>query len=222
MVAMRAEAAEGEGHARTPTNVASLALGLRYLLRYALESEAITEAKRKELWMCGWKAMRGGRGRSGRAPRRGRAGRQVPAIAAVCRLWRLRLPPRPGGVGPPKAIRYGWLEYVHGSGEHVSVEYRPQGRCIGWVIENEVYLDPGTSFAVAQELARQQTNPLAVEKTTMGLRLKEQGLLVVTDPERTTIRKTIQKDRKHVLHVRWQQEEQNEEKVPPPFSSKRK
>src|SRR5262249_20309162 len=54
---LRDRARAGGQHARTPGIVADLALGLRYLLDFALAAGAITEAERAELWERGWEAL---------------------------------------------------------------------------------------------------------------------------------------------------------------------
>jgi hypothetical protein len=47
---------EGQ-HARTPAIAADLALGLRYLLAFAREAGAVTEAEAARLWERGWSAL---------------------------------------------------------------------------------------------------------------------------------------------------------------------
>src|SRR5262249_14843199 len=54
---LRDRARAGGQHARTPGIVADLALGLRYLLDFAVAAGAITEAERAELWERGWEAL---------------------------------------------------------------------------------------------------------------------------------------------------------------------
>ena len=58
---------------------------------------------------------------------------------------------RPGGP-PSGADAWGW----RAAGD----SWTPLGRCIGWLDESDLYLEPEASYAEAQELSRQQGETL--------------------------------------------------------------
>ena len=53
---LRDTTADG-GHRRTPEIVASLAIGLRYFLAYAVDAGAIDTAERERRWIAGWRVL---------------------------------------------------------------------------------------------------------------------------------------------------------------------
>ena len=54
---LRAAARRSGQHRRTPEIMANLALGLRYVLRFAVEVETITAEEAEDLWRRGWEAL---------------------------------------------------------------------------------------------------------------------------------------------------------------------
>ncbi len=68
---------------------------------------------------------------------------------------------------------------------------------------DDVYLEPEASYQVAQRLARDGGEPITVGSKTLHKRLHEKGLLTSTEPERhkLTIRRTVERQRRAVLHL---------------------
>jgi hypothetical protein len=97
------------------------------------------------------------------------------------------LPDGPAAWGWKRAADRGWIE---------------QGRRIGWLDGGDLLLDPESAFAEANRLAQDQGEAFGVSHNTLYKRLKERGMLVSTDPERNTTRRTIGGDRHRVLHLR--------------------
>jgi hypothetical protein len=98
---------------------------------------------------------------------------------------------------PEDAQRWGWRP--------TGTEWQAQGRRIGWVDGENVYLEPEAAYAEACELARQQGGSVPITPNALRRRLKEKGLLVTGDTARgkLTVRKTLQGNRREVLHVVW-------------------
>ena len=76
------------------------------------------------------------------------------------------------------------------------------GRCIGWKADGDlIFLDPETSYAVANDLARAQGQVLSLTKSSLGNRLRDQKLLVSYDEGRNTSVRAIGGRRQRVLIV---------------------
>jgi len=73
------------------------------------------------------------------------------------------------------------------------VDPNRKSKLIGWYnrANDRVWLDLQSSYAVAQELARQQTEPFNVRLKTLGNRLKARGLLAAWGAHRNTVQRKI-------------------------------
>jgi len=80
----------------------------------------------------------------------------------------------------------------------------PLGDCIGWLDDDNVYLDPTAAYRVAQLVGRDVGEPLAVSEPTLKKRLHEKGLLASTEARRETltVRRNIGGSSRSVLHFR--------------------
>ena len=92
---------------------------------------------------------------------------------------------------------WGWRWVPH------NYEWQPQGRCIGWLNGDNLYLDPEAAYATVQALAREQNDPIPVTAQTLWKRLHERGLLMTTDQTRqtNTVRHFLGGQRRSVLHL---------------------
>src|SRR5262249_28295660 len=101
--------------------------------------------------------------------------------------------------------RWGWRPEEFSTGDGIAIRHRPQGTCVGWVVEDQVYLEPDASYAAAQEIARDQGDGFPITANTLRRRLNEKGSLASIDAKRKklTVRITLQGDRREVLHVVW-------------------
>jgi hypothetical protein len=106
------------------------------------------------------------------------------------------------------ACAEGWRgkAYYTGRGPDDTCEqtgWIPQGKLIGWVDGDDLYLEPEASYAEAQRLAAEQGESLTVGTQTLRRRLAEKGLLVTRDAKRQklTMRKTLDGVRRDVLHL---------------------
>jgi hypothetical protein len=197
---LRDQATADGQHARTPGIVADLALGWRYFLDFAQGVGAVTPAERGDLWRQGWDAL----GDAAAAQARHVAGQDV--VDRFLRLMRsaltggyAHLAGKNGNLPPGEQAAYGWREQ-----DGASYRWQPQGRCIGWVSGEDVFLDPEMSYLVAKEMASKQEEPLAAGQTTLHKRLDQKKLLVTKEDKRgyLTVRKTLQGARRAVLHLR--------------------
>jgi hypothetical protein len=191
-------------HARTPGMVADLLLGLRYLLQFAREVEAITFEEQADLWARGVEALlQAAAEQSNHLAAAEPTGHFVRILAAAIASGRAHVA-GPDGKEPadlPEA--WGWREVTIGGGEHARTVLQPQGRRVGWVDGQDLYLEPEAAFAEVQELAAKQGESLPVTPRTLFKRLKEKGLLASWEEnrERLTIRRTLESVNRAVLHL---------------------
>jgi hypothetical protein len=192
---LRAAASAGIRHRRTPQMVADLALGLRYLLKFAYEVGAIDASEAERLWARGWEALgelaaeQSAHQSAGELTRRFRE-----LLAAALASGRAHVASRDGDCpGSPEA--WGWRR----SGD----EWRAQGERIGWLDGEALYLEPEAAFASAQKQSRDSGDSLTVSGRTLRKRLQERGLLLSTDTNRQTltVRCTLEGRRREVLHT---------------------
>ena len=192
---LRNELRRHRPHPRTPDNLAQAVIGLDIWAEFAEDAGAVTSEEADQL-----------RQRlnavlpeiadvqrsilSAADP----AGRLVPLLRASIKSGNAHA----GGLngGPPDSSAHlGWST--------VDGATRPQGRRIGWVEGDELFLDFTMAFAAAQEAAEAAGEPLTITPTRLKKRLHEQGQLRSVDKQRETltIRKTIEGKRVEVLHV---------------------
>lgn len=182
-------------HARTPGIVADLALGLRYFLDFAQATGAISEQERTGLWDRGLSALEeAAAAQAAQLAVEEPAGRFLRLLRAALASGHAHVADR-DGYAPNEPQRWGW----RGEG----LETRPQGKRVGWLLDGELYLEPEASFAAVQLFARDQNESFPITAATLRRRLKEKGALASTDAGRKklTVRKTLQGERREVLHV---------------------
>ncbi len=190
-------------HRRTPGIVADLALGLRHFLVFAHESGAVDAGTARDLWTGGWKAL--GQAASGQSQHQAageptRRFREL--LSAAISSGRAHVA-NPGGGSPEVPVAWGWREATVGTGDFEREEWRPQGERIGWLEDEDLYLEPDAALAAVHKQGRDSGDPLAVTGRTLRKRLHERGLLLSTDEARgvLTVRKTLGGRRREVLHT---------------------
>src|SRR5262249_36290300 len=98
-----------------------------------------------------------------------------------------------GDGGPPAdAAAWGW---------HSNGDWRPQGKRVGWVEGENLYLNPEIAYAEAQTLGEAQGERLPLSQAQLYRKLKEQGLLASYEPDKTTNRRRLQGIKCSVLHL---------------------
>lgn len=116
------------------------------------------------------------------------------------------------GSVPENGRSWGWrveeeLGYHDQTGEWQARpwgEWRSQGKRIGWIEGDNLYIDPTGAFAVVQEMGRRTNNQITLTDHTLRKRLYEAGKLASTDITRKTrtIRKVVEGKRTEVLHLK--------------------
>lgn len=202
--ALRSEVYLDGQHRRTPGIVADLAVGFRHFLDYAIEVGAIEPQEYGELWDRAWNALiqvadEQGDGQRDNDP----AFRFLELVNSCLSSGRAHLASTEGK-DPHEAIQWGWRN-GHQSWDF-GTEYHPQGKRIGWIDGNDIYLEAEAAYAEAQELARQQGDSIAVTLTTLKKRLHGKRLLASTELDGTKIRLEVRRrlqghQQRRVLHI---------------------
>jgi hypothetical protein len=207
LVRLRDQARADGQHARTPGIVADLLLGLHYLLDFSQQVEAISGEERGALWARGRLALaEAAAAQAGHIQAADPIAMFLRLLGAAVASGRAHVA-SPDGLEPrPDPGAWGWRakEYTHGgpNGPEAGVTYLPSGRRVGWVKDEDLYLEPEAAFAEAQEMARQQGDSLPITPRILQKRLKERGLLVSYEEGKTTNRLTLDGQRRAVIHVR--------------------
>jgi hypothetical protein len=191
----RARASCNLAHARTPDIVANLQAGFELFLELAEACGAIDGAKRDCLANRCWEALRDAvaeqsKHQTATEP----AARFLDLLRSLLSSGRAHLEAREGG-GPNRSPETcGWRRDC---GKLV-----PLGDCIGWVEDDDLYLEPTAAFRAAQLVARDSGEVYAISEHTLRKRLHEKGLLASVDEARQTltVRRSICGSAKSVLH----------------------
>jgi hypothetical protein len=195
-------------HRRYADSIGQLSAGFDLFLRFALEIGAISEEQRLSLQDRASAALLEVAAAQAAYQRAADpVSRFIELIAAAFVSGAAHLADAyDEAESPPDAVRWGWrLRRVQGRrlGEPEAQEVtQPQGRRIGWVRAENVYLEPDAAFAEAQRLAQLQDVPLAVRKETLWSRMDERGLLVSHQAGRFTAQPRIAGNQRRAIHLR--------------------
>lgn len=194
---------EMSGHRRTPGIVASLLCGMESFLEFAEDMGALTEAETEKWKDRAWTAIiAAGQSQtehhlaSEPTTRFLDLVRSAISSGAAHVAW-------VGCLRNPDA--WGWRQHTIGTGEYERHEWRPQGKCIGYVDEDrgDLYLLPDPVYSVVKRLATDSGEELAMSSRTMWKRLNEAHLLASTEKARETlpIRRVLGGKTQSVLHL---------------------
>jgi hypothetical protein len=193
----RASALGNLAHARTPEIVANLQAGFEVYVEFGVESGAVDAGEGARLSGRCWEALREAaavqaKHQTATEP----AGRFLALLRSALISGRAHLSARTGGEPDRSPGCCGWRRDSSG-------RRSPQGDCIGWVVDDHIYLEPTAAYQVAQMLGRDVGEVLTVSEQTLKKRLHEKGLLASTDPKRETlsVRRSIGGTSKEVLHL---------------------
>jgi hypothetical protein len=180
-----------------PENIASLMVGVEEFLDFSVEAGAITEAERSQLRASAWAALSEQANMqvsqvAGTDP----ASRFVSLIAAAVSAKSANIAGTDGGA-PVCATALGWDH--RGSGDQTY--FAANGPTIGWIEDDDLYLEPETAMACAKRLAREQGTELPFSDRRIQKALQEAGLLKSSEPQRNTVRKMLHERRRYVLHL---------------------
>jgi len=203
---LRQRVSQKESHRRTATITAELMIGWRCLLRFGREVGALSGKEVSELEERGWSALAEASSAQWRFQAAAEpAGRFIELLGSAIASGQAHVA-WVNGKAPPEPSVWGWRTVERGSGQHQTSERQPQGRRVGWMESDEVYLDRDAAFAVAQAIGNGTGCPLTVTPQTLAKRLHERGLLASIDKRggktRYRVRQTIEGRRCGVLHLK--------------------
>jgi hypothetical protein len=203
--ALRERAYQSGQHRRTPDIVANLAVGFEYFLEFAASVGAIDDTERQALWERCWQALgRAAEAQGEHQQSQEPAQRFLELVTAAVSSGRCHVASLQGSAPSSSPEAWGWRRNDGLSGP----AWSPQGRQVGWVDGNDLYLESDAAFAEAQLLAENSGGSIPVSLPTLRKRLHERGELRSTGSrggkDRFEIRRTIQGKRRSVLHLHSQ------------------
>lgn len=100
------------------------------------------------------------------------------------------------GETPENPEHYGWQRRTLGMG---TADYFPQGKCVGWLTETEVYLHPVQAYLELQRLADAEGEAFTTSRETLWRHFQQAGLMRAWDDKRTTVKRPVRGQRMRVL-----------------------
>lgn len=196
VLACRQQARGAGGHARTPDIIVNLQSGFEMFLEFSHEMGAIDREMKNSLASRCWEALR----ESARSQAKYLSAAEptvqyMSLLSSVLSSGRAHLEARSGGVPERSPESCGWRK---DSSERMA----PMGEAIGWVENDDVYLEPASAFRVVQLAGRDIGEQIAVSESTLRKRLHENKLLASVEQARDTltVRKRIGGCYRRVLH----------------------
>ncbi len=184
---------------RTSNLLADLLAGFQTFLHFALDVRAITPEERERYWARALKTAADIARAQVEAQRSADdARRYLELLSSALSSGRAHLVTPEGLIPPWSAAAAGWTVE--------SDNVKPRGEKIGWLDDEDLYLDEKAAYAVAQRLARDTEEPLALTHRTLAQRMRDQGLLRSTgiDAEKRQcikVRRQVEGTRREVLHL---------------------
>src|SRR5262249_39945243 len=151
-----------------------LAIGWKYFLHFALDVGAITEQEVKDYQEragVGLKVMAHAQAAHQQAAEP--VSQFLALIRSAVNAGRAHLASPSGGNPAENPDAWGWRKEDSNEGPI----WKPQGRRVGWVDGEDLYLDPESSYAEAQGLAGAQGESIPIGSKTMSKRLEEKKKL---------------------------------------------
>jgi len=196
---------DGNGqHARTPDATANMALGWHYFLRFAHTLSVLSHSEAESMFDRVWRALIGTAAeQSSHLVGEDPATRFIELLRSALSRGEAYVS-RPDGSVPPRPTAWGWRLFTVGTGAYERDEWRPQGHAVGWVDDNDLYLDPPSAYAAIQKLGSFAGGGIALTPITVHKRLNQAKLLKTTGGgtrKTLTIRRTMGDKRVEVLHL---------------------
>lgn len=200
---LRALAQKDDRHRRTASIVGELQAGFELFLCFAVARAGLDKEESERLRRCCWAALL-----------KAAAAQTRHLLAAEPASLFIRLlcsavgsgaahVAGPDGDQPHDPEALGWrLGATTGKNGSSAPIYLAQGRRVGWVKGDDLYLDPAAAVKAAQEMAS-DVERVPVTTSTLSKRLDEKGYLVSTEKERDhlTVRRVLSGARRNVLHL---------------------
>src|SRR5262249_46410132 len=102
----------------------------------------------------------------------------INAVRSVLAAGRAHLTDRKGLEPADNPSSLGWRGHTIPTRTGPEVEWLPRGDRVGWLVSGQVWLLPDESIAVIAGALREQGRSLAISRSTLGKRLREQGWLI--------------------------------------------
>jgi hypothetical protein len=194
-----------DGHARSCSNTANLLLGMKCFLCYACEVGAITEQEaqmyltrcKNALIQIAEEAYR-----EDKEEKQSEQWRKLIVAALTNKNAYLT-----GSGGEYPGLEYGWEQNVRiierdGVPENEET-YHPKGKQIGWIVGDDIYLEPKAAYEVAKALG---SSDLTTLESTLRKFLHQDELLASTELNTSrktyTVRRSLQRLQRNVLHIK--------------------
>ena len=185
-------------HRRTPTMAANLMVGLDAFLEFAVDTGVYTDAEAEDQRDIWWRILMD---TADMQAQYHEASEPVQCflelLTAALSSGHAYVSGEKSGDTPNNPGAWGWRD--DGSGN-----LHPRGDQIGWIIDEDLYLEPGAAYRVAREMVGSSGDGITIALRTLQKRMHEQGLLKTTEQESRgtyTVRKQIQGARRSVLHL---------------------
>jgi len=191
---LRAEAAAGTDHKRTPEITAQLGAALEYFFAFACDVGAIGDDRK--LWAEWWTALsRVNQEQASQQAESDPARRFVELLRSAISAGEAHVASSNGGPPNCNPKSWGWRQE--------GVDFRPKGLQVGWVEDDDLFLDFDAAHRVVQEHGKAAGEALLVTPAMLRKRMNDAHLLKATDGVRGTlhVRKMIDGVRRNVLHL---------------------
>lgn len=188
---------------RTSELVASLYIGWRTFLEFAVEVGALTSFEKEHHEAAGLEALQRAANQQSAHQQANEPSERFLELAGQCLASGNAHLAGIGGCEPRNAAAWGWRLVTIGTGDYMRDEWREQGARIGYVDKDDVYLVPDTAFSTVKRIANQGADGIAIAAKTLSKRLHERGLLKSTEDTRgtLTVRKMLCGRRQKVWHL---------------------
>ena len=194
----RLRACRSFSHRRTATAVAELFVGFDLFLTIAEEGGALDPARIEELHARAWEALLA----AGEA--QAAYQRDSDPVAAFLGLLGSALVSGLAhvagrdGSAPTSPSSWGWRQATS------TPWWSPQGDRLGWVVDDDLYLDPDAALRIADRAAGPHREGVGLGRRALSKRLHERGLLRSTERESgktLVVRRRLEGRRHRVLHL---------------------
>ncbi|MFO0825908.1 MAG: DUF3854 domain-containing protein [Gemmataceae bacterium] len=185
-------------HARTPQALGDLFLGWDRFTQFAVASKVITASDREAILARVRAALiELAEAQAEHLRAADPADQFLNLVPSILLAGHAHLDTKPPHIEPHESNRaMGWVLRATG-------DWDKKGPCIGWVDANHLYLLPDATYAVVQQMATQQRNPITMTQRTLWARLRERGVLLEGEnrggKSRATVRLTVAAQRVDVL-----------------------
>ncbi|MGD0291472.1 MAG: hypothetical protein ABSC63_17715, partial [Candidatus Binataceae bacterium] len=196
----REQAAHAGLHRRTPGIVADLFLGWQRFLDFAYEAEALMSAEIEVYRARVWTALMEVAHRQSEHQREANpVDRFLTLLRSAISAGHAHLAMRDGGM-PENPAAWGWC--TQRTGKHERARWLPQGARVGWLDDDDLYLDINSAYRTAQSMAA-DGDGIAVGVLNLVKRFHETGRLQSIDQQRRKlkVRRMIDGRRLEVLHL---------------------